>query len=182
MGSVISGVESKSGERFLMKVNNSKMKVLLMSILMTSLGVISNCNQSSIEIHLLPNGYIGVVTIVYNQTNGNDIIKEGSSAIYRIPINGVLLTKEQFAQGAKSISYYYEINGSRKKIDYVWDKRDNTLNKDSTYIFLGSSGSAGDDNTSVKFTTYLVGHPYQMDSLADLAENVNPLQLVKITK
>jgi hypothetical protein len=44
------------------------------------------------EIHLIPDGYVGWVTIAFRAANGEPAVYEGRSRLYRIPQSGILIT------------------------------------------------------------------------------------------
>ena len=47
------------------------------------------------EIHLIPSGYVGEVTIVFRAATGESLVREGDARLYRIPENGILLTQAE---------------------------------------------------------------------------------------
>ena len=47
------------------------------------------------EIHVIPSGYVGEVTIVFRAAKGEPAAREGDARLYRIPENGILLTQAE---------------------------------------------------------------------------------------
>jgi len=56
---------------------------------------------------LIPAGYIGDIYIIYDQPNGSDQEYDGTSRVYRIPANGILLTKFSTETDTDDQQYYY---------------------------------------------------------------------------
>ena len=57
------------------------------------------------EIHLLPKGFKGMVLIIHDQKNGTDVTKEDGSIVYKIPMNGIIITKSPLTEGLKEVKY-----------------------------------------------------------------------------
>lgn len=127
------------------------------------------------EIHVLPNNFQGVVMIIHDQKKGIDVIKEKGSLVYRIPNNGILITKAPLNSGFKDIKYYFEMSEKRKEIKYVWD----FPNDSNIYVFGGSTGTYGQGDKKIKCTTYLVGQSNDVDSLSKILGKMQPFKILK---
>ncbi len=74
------------------------------------------------EVHIIPNGYIGLITIIYAQPIG--IPEEYDSLrrrVYRIPINGILHTQFTKNPGCFSLKdrvFYYADSAQLKQLDW----------------------------------------------------------------
>lgn len=73
---------------------------------------ILGCNKTSYdEIYYIPKGFIGIAIIIYDQKDGDACEYDGRHRIYKIPENGLLLTKIKTNSGvissSKSRRYYY---------------------------------------------------------------------------
>ncbi|MEO9258052.1 MAG: hypothetical protein ABI207_06695, partial [Crocinitomicaceae bacterium] len=81
------------------------------SINLISFGIIlfliSSCQTKS-EIHLLPKNFKGVVMIIYDQKDGEDVVTKDGSIIYKIPSSGILKTKNTFQEGLVQTRYFYD--------------------------------------------------------------------------
>lgn len=136
-------------------------------------------NTTMGEIHILPKGFKGVVMIIHDQKSGIDVTKDKGNIVYRIPMNGILITKAPLTEGLKDIKYYYEENGDRQEIKYCWDCKKDHPNNDTVYVFGGSTGTYGEGNEKVDCTTYLVGTQQETDSLSGVLEKMKPLEILK---
>ncbi len=128
------------------------------------------------EIHLIPKGFIGVVTIIHSQSGEIGATKNDS--VYHIPNNGILLTQKPLKAKIKDIKYYY---GDRQNpLEYVWDfKSKERTNNDTIYVYGGSTGTYGQNGKEVDCTTYIVGTLNDLDSLSNALNKIKPLELIK---
>lgn len=131
------------------------------------------------EIHILPKDFKGVVMIIHDQKQGTDISKENGNIVYKIPANGILITKAPLTEWLKDIKYYYEEKGRRQEIKFCWDCKKDFPNNDTIYVFGGSTGTYGQSNEKVDCTTYLVGIQQETDSLLGALEKMRPLEILK---
>jgi hypothetical protein len=74
------------------------------------------------EIHLIPHGYAGVVTIVFGAGTGEPGIFEGAARVYRIPEHGILLAKAGPNVGLSPAWRFFQEtpDGERVPITRVW--------------------------------------------------------------
>lgn len=138
---------------------------------------IFNQNSTMNEIHLLPKDFKGVVMIIHNQKDGAEVSKESGNIVYRIPWDGILKTKAPLVAGLKEIKYYYETDGKRKELKYCWDF--SQLSMDTVSVYGGSSGTNGQGENTVDFTTYIVSTKKEADSLSKVLEKMHPLEILK---
>jgi hypothetical protein len=62
------------------------------------------------EVHLLPHGFIGQVTIHHGRADGAPATREGDARLYRIPADGVLATQAAANYGIRPperMQYYW---------------------------------------------------------------------------
>jgi len=83
----------------------------LLILIIASIGVLS-CNYESAEpeIHLIPEGYMGPVLIIFDDSNADFLPYEGDARVYKIPEDGVLRTKSSQNEGtvaAEKIQFFY---------------------------------------------------------------------------
>jgi len=121
-------------------------------------------------IYLLPYGYVGTFFIITDIPTGSPVEYEGKSRVYRIPANGVLLTRFSFNRGwykSTDVEFYFlNKDGSRTLIPHRWfgSLPDTTENKNDKeiYIFPGGTGTLGlghrsaDHHCKITFVKYAV--------------------------
>jgi hypothetical protein len=140
-------------------------------------------NTKTPETYLIPDGYQGKITIVFEQDKGRDEEYEGNRRLYRIDTNGILITKFKYESGGLNQQYYYiKSNGSRQRINIdstiFW--RDSSRIK--TYLakmsdsimsgYFGVAGRYGGGTAFRKVVPYsqsLIGNSRFMDT-SDLDE------------
>jgi len=121
------------------------------------------------EIFLIPENYKGTIYIIYNQKDGVDKEYENGKRVYRIPSNGILLTKFRDEYGIINQEYYYLTKDNTRRRLTIMDTRDFneewTLQKnphepsrDSLAIFNpATTGTMGDKNEEYKFQQTFIG-------------------------
>ena len=74
------------------------------------------------EIHLIPAGYTGEVTIVFHSVNGQPLDVEDGARLYRIPVTGILFTQLAPNEGMGPVRKFFLVseNGERKPITGYW--------------------------------------------------------------
>lgn len=120
------------------------------------------------EVFLIPENYKGPIYIIYNQKNGTNKEYDNNKRIYRIPTNGILLTKFKDEYGTLNQEYYYiSKDGKRTKLgildirdfneEWSLEKNSHEPQRDSIAIFNPATvGVMGDDN-SYKFQCTFIG-------------------------
>ena len=147
-----------------------------LSLHLRVIGILSILNFSSCimtaepETFLVPIDFRGRVNIIYNQKCGEEPEFENDRRIYRIPNNGLLLTKFKKPSGLIDHQYYLvNENGTRTKLtkmdvrdyneDYTITKNPNEPSRDTLGVFKwGSLGNATgiDNNDSYSFQEFFV--------------------------
>ena len=76
------------------------------------------------EVYLIPQGYIGLVTVAFDLSTEVPCCKEDGKLIFRIPHDGVLLTQCELENGTGPVDeFYYENSmGSRHRIPVQFDQ------------------------------------------------------------
>lgn len=105
-------------------------------------------NRSEREVHLIPDGYVGPVVIVWDRKDGELSSYEKGMRLYRIPPSGVLFTQFQSNSGnvfpGDDQYFYQKADGSRIEIpvryDQGRDKRSPEIPKVMVYGQQGGSG------------------------------------------
>ena len=152
-----------------------KFKILLPFLLL----IFTSCfNTKTPETYLIPDGYQGKITVVYEQDKGRDEEFEGDRRLYRIDTNGILITKFKSEDGTINEDYYYiKSDGARKKIsiDSSMFWRDSSKiksylvrNYDSTLIrYFGVAGRYGggtDFPKQIPYSQSIIGNGRFMDT------------------
>ena len=70
--------------------------------------IVSGCfDMKTPETYLIPDGYQGTITIVFEQEKGQDEEFEGNRRLYRVDTNGILITKFKSEDGTLNEEYFY---------------------------------------------------------------------------
>ena len=145
-------------------------------VLLTQLGIRCS-NDSDGRIVLIPNGYKGIVTIIYGVKDGAKEEFENGKQVFRIPSNGVLKTQFSLDEtwiNSERIGYFYE---SRKRVRIERADFPNELPNNVIQIIGEQVGTTSDfPNT---YLSFLVCTFSESDSLSRLRYNQNLKELMK---
>jgi hypothetical protein len=144
------------------------MKILFPFFLLTLCGCFDNKTP---ETYLIPDGFQGKITIVYEQKNGRSEEFEGNRRLYRVDSNGILITKFKSEDGTLNEEYYYiKSDGSRQRVNIdstiFWQdsskiKTYSTKNYDSILIrYFGVAGRYG----QVPYSQSIIGNGRFIDT------------------
>jgi len=123
--------------------------------LLVSLG---GCRGARQEIHLIPDGYIGPVVIMFGSPTGEDPIRERGVPVYRIPTDGILLSRDPHPPAGyyRYKFYYVTPNGVRKEVLQRGDRGSLQIFGHSTGMTpMVNGGGVGD----IRWMAYIVGIP-----------------------
>ncbi len=125
----------------------------IIGILILVSAFISCAQQAEDSIRLIPDDYIGPVLIIFDQEDGEPEEYEDGKRLYRIPKDGVLKTQFGTNFGIQHHQFFYvDSNGSRTKIQFVFDQNKDSLSKieDKSKIYAfaerAPSGGSGFDS------------------------------------
>jgi hypothetical protein len=126
------------------------------------------------EIHLIPKGYVGWVTIAFRGANGEAPAYEDDARVYRIPQGGVLITQAEPNVGSSPAWRFFVENPgwARTPIVLIWPTtvHDTEANRvdPSVGIFYIRRGrqQAGHVPCDVEYDQYFVGTKAQLLSAA----------------
>ncbi len=94
------------------------MKMIIISL--AAIMLLNSCDTAEKEIHLIPLGYQGSVTIIFDCKEGSKLEYEGDSRVYRIGKDGVLKVNAPFNKGlsktADELFFYEDSLGKRTAI------------------------------------------------------------------
>jgi hypothetical protein len=180
-------MEQESASSILeVRYNQMKMIGLLILALLFTVGIyLWQTEIGDDEMFILPEGYRGVVFILYDQKNGEPAKYEQGKRVYEIPPNGVLKTQFSLNTGWHRFGeYYYKENGKLVKIPYVIDGKDTESNRsiepDKVHVCCSSSGKAGKDpnDAPIIFGQFYVGTKEDISNASEKREKINPADLV----
>jgi hypothetical protein len=162
------------------------MKIPATIILLGLLGVSAyfwRQNAGEDQIFVLPKGYSGVVTVLFNREDGQPVKYEEGKRVYEIPQNGIL--KTQFTKNTgwhNPDKYFYTENGNIIDVPYVLDYKE--LKSNNYQVCCFSTGKAGKNTSgiSVEFAQFYVGTKEEIDSAAEKNEKINPADLIERIK
>jgi hypothetical protein len=114
----------------------------------------ASCSTVQPETYLIPKGFKGKVNVIFNQPKGTGLTYENGKRVYKIPSNGILITKEKDIYGTIQHEYFYiDENGKREKLPILSDeklkKEKGESGKSEVGIFYdGTTGVYGNSNVS----------------------------------
>ncbi len=150
-------------------------------LVLTFILELSSClgRRSEPEIFLIPHNYRGKVNVIFNQLKGQEIIYEGDKRVYKIPEDGILLTKAKPEYGFVKHEYYFvDSLGSRTPINILFDNHKNT---NEIGIFRdGTVGTYGNnDSQNLKFQEFYVADKESLDKYFSIQYNNDFLKAIK---
>ncbi|WP_170227626.1 DUF6843 domain-containing protein [Flavobacterium noncentrifugens] len=120
------------------------------------------------ETFLIPNGFEGRITVVFNQPNATQIPIENDRRIYKIPEDGILITSSKIETGILHQKYYYiDKSGNRTKINILdLDKGATEIPMVVRYGTVGVYGNS-DDVNPIEFLESTIASKKNIDSISD---------------
>lgn len=139
-------------------------------ILILATGMILNMqSKNEDEIHLLPEGYIGLVVILFNQESGAEKEYEGESRLYRIPANGILKTQFEPNDGIAAVKYFIRNKTNpREELRYISGQEISEISDPNKVYVINSSREESVGNLDKKkyfSNSYMVARQDQIDSV-----------------
>ena len=131
-----------------------------MKIITLALALVAGCAlpRAEPEIHLIPKGYVGWVTIAFRGANGEAPAHEGDARLYRIPSSGVLITQAEPNRGSSPAWRFFFEDPERTRTPIVhFDPTDATVG--IAYIRRGRQQVGSCD---VEYDQYFVGTKAQL--------------------
>jgi hypothetical protein len=151
--------------------DNLQTLIMKNMIILWLLSIALGCKNPEPETYLMPDGFKGRVNVIFNQPNGVPPRHENGRRIYKVPVDGILLTQFKDEYGIVDHQYYYiDRRGNRKslpifKYEYnndgttKWEIKDNH----EIGIFLdGTTGGYG--NSNIKYQEFIVTDYATLDS------------------
>ena len=133
--------------------------------LLIILGIATMFFRSTQERFLIPDAYKGDVYVLYGIRDGESSSKTRGEVTYRIPQDGILLTRDPMPRGTTRSEYYYErADRSLERIRNFWPTTvhptpENLANDKDVGIFFPRNGELTGYSTkcSVQFEQFYVG-------------------------
>ena len=144
-----------------------------MKIVTLAVALVAGCvrlPRAEPEIHLIPQGYAGWVTIAFRGANGEVRAYEGDARMYRIPSSGILITQAEPNVGSSPPwrFFFEDPEQTRTPIVHFWPTtvQDTEANRiDPTigisYMHRGSL-QGGQLRCDVEYDQYFVGTKAQL--------------------
>jgi hypothetical protein len=114
------------------------------------------------EIHLIPAGYAGYVTIAFMAPTGGPGDFEGNARLYRIPANGLLLLQSPPNHGLGSEQQFFIVdsNGDRREVKIsianFGEMLKNRIHPD-VEVFYPTKGVVQGERCDIEYDQYFVG-------------------------
>lgn len=152
------------------------MKVMIRIYLIVFMQLLSSCyQQAEPETYLIPSDFTGKVNILFNKVTGEAEEYDGKRRVYKIPLDGILVTQFKKNDGTIDREYYsVDKTGKRTRLGVFMlnhSKSDTAEyivgDKNKKGIFGdGISGQYGNtnDSKSVQYQEFIVSSYNQLDS------------------
>ena len=120
------------------------------------------------EIHLIPNGYVGWVTIAFEAANGEARAYEANARLYRIPSSGVLITQAKTNVGSSPAwrFFFEDPERTRTPIVHFWTTTVNDTEANRADVTVGIAyirrGRQPVGPCDVEYDQYFVGTKAQL--------------------
>jgi hypothetical protein len=128
------------------------------------------CKQARDEVHLIPSGYVGAVTISYNDPAGQPLPVQDGTITYVIPPDGVLRIRDAapWKDGLHRVRYAYTDGKAQTQLTVV------QFGSSSLGVFGSTDGmqvvQVNGQHVGVTAKSYFVGVPSSRPSWAPLRD------------
>ena len=114
------------------------------------------------EVHLIPDGYAGYVTIAFMAADGAPGDFEGSARLYRIPADGMLITQSPPNHGLGPEREFFIVapNGDRREVKISMASHDELLKtraRPDVEVFNPTRGHLQGERCNIEHDQYFVG-------------------------
>ena len=128
-----------------------------------------NCQTAERATIIMPIGFKGDVTIIFNQKNGSSTKYENGRRIYEIPSDGVLITKFTSDYGFTDFQYYYIDSLKNKVMLRKFSNAEESKLSNVIGIFgsgtMGTYGNSGDSN-SIEYLEFSVSNYEYLNTIS----------------
>ncbi|WP_461533110.1 DUF6843 domain-containing protein [Sinomicrobium sp.] len=157
---------------------NFKIRILVLFVFLTSMLV--GCRRGEHAIFVVPENYTGYILVIYDQENGSDIEYWNKSRVYRIPSNGILLSKFSNNPGWSGFPKFYRGSmAPENEIPFIPESKNIPEDRISA-----SGGVAGGSNRDyegkvvVRYVKFFVGNRSQIKQSYKESEGLDIIKLV----
>ncbi|MEO8069127.1 MAG: hypothetical protein ABI599_15625 [Flavobacteriales bacterium] len=126
----------------------------------------TSCALSEGDVFILPEGYRGVVFVVFDQPDGQAEMRQGSNRLFKIPASGVLKMKDPSRRGwSIPDKYYFEEKTDRNSIRYEHNLPAN--DKREVIVSGYSDGKIFLNGDTIEFLQFFVGNSDEIQLASD---------------
>ena len=154
----------------------STLNIIMLLILFM---ILMGCQRADDTIFIAPEGYVGYIVIIYNQTAGADKEYRDGSRVYRIPSTGILLTQFPPNVGWSYLpKFYYNDISPENQIKFA-DRKN--LPSGTVVATGGSVGEAYKDagKEGIRYTKYYIGTKSQINEAYRQGEKLDIIELAE---
>lgn len=146
-------------------------------LLLMVLSVFTACWQTGEEsVFVVPENYTGYVLVIYGQENGAEEEYRDKTRVYRIPSNGILLSRFPDNPGWSGFPKFYKGTiAPENEIPFVTEIKD--IPTDQTSAFGGSAGGASRDLEGKDIVRYI---KYYIGTQSQIKESIKELDTLDI--
>lgn len=134
--------------------------------------VLSSCSKKpEPETYLIPAGFKGRATVIFNQKEGTASKYENGRRIYEIHANKILLTQFKAEYGFVDHEYYYvDSSGKRTPLEIFQDEKfaDSTIKTDRNKVGIfgdGTTGQYANNSEAAPFQSFFVSSYNGFDTI-----------------
>ena len=158
---------------------NLKIEIYILSLI--TLFVLFSCKSRDPSIVVVPENFTGYILIIHGQENGVKKEYKNKSRVYRIPENGVLLSKFEDNPGRSRFTKFFQGNISTgNEILFIGNIEDMPKNK--ICAFGGSSGFRSRDKSGkdgIRFVQYFIGTENQIRESIKELDTIDIINLIE---
>lgn len=150
------------------KAGFNRLRVLLNAALVGSaFAVMAGCTRyAEPEVHLIPEGYIGPVNIIYDQPHGASTRDERGWQVYDVGPNGIHISafESNFGRVTGHEYFYVSPDGDRRRLKYSGWEFAHRAPDTMFAVWAGSTGNLGLQSEGAGFYKYFVGTAADYDA------------------
>lgn len=153
--------------------NSYCMKKMLLPLFILTICSSFSCGNPEPEDYLIPKGFIGRATVIFNQKQGDPPKYENGRRVYKIPPNGICLTQCTPEYGIINHRFFYiDSSGARTQLpiyDFDYNKDGTTRNivQDKERVGIFNDGTVGqyDEDDKAPFQFFFVATEKGLDTI-----------------
>lgn len=161
----------------LKNINRFENKILYKLVIFSFLLI--GCDTNEDEIVIIPKGFTGAATVIFNQSDGEPVEYYNNKRVYNIPNNGILKTQFDVNDGWSNFpEFYYEKIRKENRLKHRLYKN---LPLDTIVAYGSTTGSMkknSDTNDQIKFVEFYIGNKGIIDKARQEFGKLDTLQFV----